>query len=239
VAQLATHAIASVTRIVEGVHRSVWDTLRIPGGDEPGLTRGITGLVYRSVHGGTRLVGAGLQAALTGLERLLEAVDSHKVDTAARDAALAVLNGVIGDHLTASDSPFAIPMSLRYRGKALDWRAPPAATEVTGKVLVLIHGLCVTDLERHAQYRNQPVDHGAVLATALGYSPVYVRYNSGLHTSQNGRELSARLERLVASWPVPIEGLTVEVRDERDEWIHVSLPNGLNGWLRRDTVGFV
>jgi tetratricopeptide (TPR) repeat protein len=35
------------------------------------------------------------------------------------------------------------------------------------------------------------------------------------------------------------EGLTVEVRDERSEWIHVSLPNGLNGWLRRDTVGFV
>jgi tetratricopeptide (TPR) repeat protein len=35
------------------------------------------------------------------------------------------------------------------------------------------------------------------------------------------------------------EGLTVEVRDERNEWIHVSLPNGLNGWLRRDTVGLV
>jgi tetratricopeptide (TPR) repeat protein len=35
------------------------------------------------------------------------------------------------------------------------------------------------------------------------------------------------------------EGLTVEVRDDRGEWIHVSLPNGLNGWLRRDTVGLV
>lgn len=35
------------------------------------------------------------------------------------------------------------------------------------------------------------------------------------------------------------EGLTAEVRDERSEWIHVSLPNGLNGWLRRDSVGFV
>lgn len=32
------------------------------------------------------------------------------------------------------------------------------------------------------------------------------------------------------------EGLTLEVRDERDEWLQVSLPSGLNGWLRRDAV---
>ena len=35
------------------------------------------------------------------------------------------------------------------------------------------------------------------------------------------------------------EVLTLEVRDERPEWIHVSLPNGLNGWLPREAVGFV
>ncbi|MDX1389935.1 MAG: tetratricopeptide repeat protein [Acidobacteriota bacterium] len=35
------------------------------------------------------------------------------------------------------------------------------------------------------------------------------------------------------------EGLTLEVRDERPDWIHVSLPNGLNGWLPREAVGFV
>ena len=42
------------------------------------------------------------------------------------------------------------------------------------------------------------MDHGATLATTLGYTPVYLRYNSGLHTSQNGHELSALLEQLVA-----------------------------------------
>jgi len=47
------------------------------------------------------------------------------------------------------------------------------------------------------------------LATALGYTPVYLRYNSGLHTSINGRELSAQLEQLAAHWPVPIEKLTI------------------------------
>jgi tetratricopeptide (TPR) repeat protein len=32
------------------------------------------------------------------------------------------------------------------------------------------------------------------------------------------------------------EGLTVEVRSERDEWLQVSLPNGLNGWVPRSAL---
>ena len=34
-------------------------------------------------------------------------------------------------------------------------------------------------------------------------------------------------------------GLTLEVRAERQEWIQVSLPNGLHGWIPRDALGFV
>ena len=35
------------------------------------------------------------------------------------------------------------------------------------------------------------------------------------------------------------EGLALEVRDVRDEWIQVSLPNGLHGWLSSDSLGLV
>lgn len=35
------------------------------------------------------------------------------------------------------------------------------------------------------------------------------------------------------------EGLTLEVRAERQEWVQVSLPNGLHGWIPRDALGFV
>lgn len=35
------------------------------------------------------------------------------------------------------------------------------------------------------------------------------------------------------------EGLTVEVRSERENWVQVSLPNGLNGWVPRGAVGLV
>ena len=32
------------------------------------------------------------------------------------------------------------------------------------------------------------------------------------------------------------EGLTLEIRSERDEWLQVSLPNGLNGWIAKGSV---
>lgn len=215
-AQLATQATTGVARIAEGVHQSVWNTMGVPGGKTPGQTRGLTGLVYKSVHGVTRLLGKGMDTLLAKLEPLLESANGAPPATPEREAVLAALNGVMGDHLLASHNPLATPMTLRYKGEALNWQAPAPMPEVTGKVLLLIHGLCMNDLQwqtrhrgHHKGDREQVLDHGAALASTLGYTPVYLRYNSGLHTSQNGRELSNRLEQLAAHWPTPIDELTV------------------------------
>jgi hypothetical protein len=35
------------------------------------------------------------------------------------------------------------------------------------------------------------------------------------------------------------EGLTMEIRSERRDWVQVSLPNGLHGWVPRSAVGLV
>jgi tetratricopeptide (TPR) repeat protein len=35
------------------------------------------------------------------------------------------------------------------------------------------------------------------------------------------------------------EGLTLAVRTHRDEWVQVSLPNGLTGWVRRSALGAI
>ena len=209
IAQLATQATESVTDIAEGVHRSVWNTMGVPGGTAPGQTRGITGLVYRSVHFVTRLVGNGVDRVLGKLEPLVESADNTEIGNPEREAVLAALNGVMGDHLVDSDNPFATPMTIFHRGEALNWQAPSPMPEATGKVLLLIHGLCMNDLQWHTQSEENVVDHGEALASALGSTPVYLRYNTGLHTSQNGHQLSAELEQLVALWPVEIEEITV------------------------------
>ncbi|MBP9061185.1 MAG: alpha/beta hydrolase [Rhodoferax sp.] len=216
IAQLATQATLGVSKIAEGVQQAVWSTVGVPGGKEPGTTRGITGLVYQTVNGITELVGKGAQALLEGLEPMLDMADDAAPGTPEREAVLAALNGVMGDRLAASNNPLATHMTLRYRGEALDWQALPADMNASAKVLVLIHGLCMNDIQWQTPRPTQPdgeendvIDHGASLSAALGYTPIYVRYNTGLHTSQNAHELSSQLEQLVSHWPVPVQEITV------------------------------
>jgi pimeloyl-ACP methyl ester carboxylesterase len=195
--------------MAEGVHQSVWSSMGVPGGQSPGTTRGLTGLIYQSVQGVTQLVGKGLDVAFARLQPLLERIEGEPPETPEREAVLAALNGVLGDRLLASHNPLATPMTLRYQGQTLDWQALPSMPEASGKVLLLIHGLCMNDLQWQAKHQEQVVDHGAALAAALGYTPVYLRYNTGLHTSQNGHQLASLLEQLLSHWPTPIKELTV------------------------------
>ncbi|MCZ7653807.1 MAG: GPI inositol-deacylase [Rhodocyclaceae bacterium] len=121
---------------------------------------------------------------------------------------LAALNGVLGDYLEASGNPLAIRMSLRRKGSALqlDKNALAAAIpNAGGRLLILAHGLCMNDL----QWKRQGHDHGAALARDLGYTPVYLHYNSGRHISTNGREFSGLLDALLSAWPAPVDELTI------------------------------
>ncbi len=183
-----------MTRIAEGVHQAVWSTLGFRGA-APGRARGLTGFVYQRVHGLTLSTGRGVDAVLARLES-----EDALPDTPRRETLVAVLNGVLGDRLAEDDNPLALPMTLRLRGAPLDAETP--VPEATGKIAVLIHGLCMSD-------GHWPRDGYQAALTALGYTPVYVRYNSGLHISQNGRALAAQLDRLVADWPVAVTDLTV------------------------------
>lgn len=207
VAQLATQATLGVVDMAEGVHQSVLRTLGGPRGALPGRTGGITGLVYRSVRGITGLVGTGVDKALTGLAPLLsQAGGGPTADSAQRTLALAALNGIMGDHLAASGNPLALTMTLRRHDQ--DW-APEAAAALgsapPAHVLLTLHGLCMTD----TQWLVNGVDHGAHLAEKLGAERLNLRYNTGLHVSDNGAQLAQLLERLVACWPVPLTRLTI------------------------------
>jgi hypothetical protein len=213
ITQLATQATRGVTRMTEGVHHAVLRSMGSPA-NQQAQTGGIAGFVYRTVHGVTELVGKGLQSAFTKLEPQLEALVDEPPETPEREAVLAALNGVMGDQLVQTHNPLATPMTLRYQGHALNLYAMAPMPGATGKVLLLIHGLCMNDL----QWRAPPggdlakvSDHATALAAQLGYTPVFLRYNTGLHTSQNGRELASMLEQLLAKWPMPVQELTVVV----------------------------
>ena len=187
--QLTIAGIDSVVDLVEAMHHNIAVVPRMIARPRQDRTTGITRLVYRSIHVVTGLVGNGLDGALARLAPLL----GERNTWPGREALIAALNGVLGDYLEASSNPLAIRMRLRRDGNA------------GGKLVVLVHGLCMSDL----QWKRRRHDHGAALARDLGYTPVYLHYNTGLHVSSNGRAFADQLETLVRGWPVPLRELVL------------------------------
>jgi hypothetical protein len=52
-------------------------------------------------------------------------------------------------------------------------------------------------------------DHGTMLADALGYTPLYLHYNTGLSIAENGRRFADLLETLQSQWPMPITEIAI------------------------------
>src|SRR5262249_19227833 len=105
-------------------------------------------------------------------------------------------------------NPLAIDMQLRHAGAALELEPNALRTalpDATTKLVVLVHGSCMTD----AQFTRGGHDHGAALARDLGYTPLYLRYNTGRQISTNGHASAAILEQLITSWPVAVDELVL------------------------------
>ena len=202
--RLANDATVGLTDLVEAMHHTVLQTPGILGKSPTGRTAGITGFVYKSVRSITRLVGGGVDALLGMIAPLLR----DRPSSEEREAILAALNGILGDYLRASGNPLAVPMQLRSGGVPVAVNRAALATAFPDpgrKMVVLVHGLCMNDL----QWARKGHDHGAALANELGYAPLYLHYNTGLHVSTNGREFGDLMETLLHQWPQPVERLVI------------------------------
>ena len=194
-ARVITDATTGIVDLVEDIH------MRVAPPRLLGPAGKIAPFTYQTIRDATRLIGGGAALTLAQIGELLE----RRENSPQRRAVLSILNGLWGDYLHETNSPLALPMSFAY-GEG----APKS------KIVVLVHGLCMnSDGWRRGGEADGPgdpdgpVDYGAALARDLGYSPVYLNYNSGLHISSNGRALAIMLEALVDVWPVPVEELVI------------------------------
>lgn len=204
---LAVDATVGITDLVEKMHHTI--QLKHPplGASRADVTRGLTGFIYRRIRATTHLVGRGLDAGIAPVGALLP----EDSTTVSRDAVVSAINGVFGDHLEQTQNPLAITMSMRLNRQVLDPENPttsPGGSEkatLSGKVMLWVHGLCLNE----GHWTRDDHDHATELAAKLGYTPVYLRYNTGRSISENGKTLAEMLESLFQNWPVAVNDLTI------------------------------
>jgi pimeloyl-ACP methyl ester carboxylesterase len=186
---------------------------------------GVIGAPIRMMHDGlTKGVHTAVRGAVGALPRggaevlaLQAPADAAGLGTSVRGGlALAAINGYAGDVLAAEESPLALDMAIRLAGRDVDPAPEPLAAafpEAGGRLAVFIHGLAETE----DSWRLPPIGRGAGvrrtygerLHDELGYTPLALRYNTGLHISDNGRALAELLESAIAAWPVPVAEVTL------------------------------
>jgi hypothetical protein len=192
--RLGVDATVGMITVVEAMHRTI-------AGD---LLAGMVGAAYAPVRGVTKLVGHGMDAVIAPFVEM----SAETQASPEREAMLAAVNGILGDHLAATQNPLAIPMRLRRHGHPIslnpsDLRA--AIPRPSGKVIVLVHGLCMNDL----QWTRRGRDHAAALAEDLGWTPVHLHYNTGIHISTNGWGFAELMDALLQHWPVPVREIAI------------------------------
>ncbi len=226
--------IDSVVNLVEETHQSAAQKQLDLLGKLPAAGEGVKaaaalhGEIAKLVYDSIRMVNRGVESvsglAVTAAEEL--GLDDLAATQAASaldpqvlrelswwsDAAQSALNAWAGDFLARRQNPLSIPLELFVRGRPVPCTKEALAAALpaaSGKLCIFVHGLGCTDaiwsFRALEQFGDADANYGGFLERDLGYTSIYVRYNTGLHISQNGRQLSRALEELIAAYPVPLE----------------------------------
>lgn len=171
-----------------------------------------------------------LADAVALAERLLATLPDR------RDDALAVINGLLGDHLDAARSSLSIPMRLLGSDGEDLGASSEALAAAPSHACLFVHGLSSTERLWIPEREDEShVAYGPALARAHGLAPLYARYNTGRHVSTNGRELAAHLEALHHAWP-GLESLTIVGHSMGGLVVRSACHYGMqagHGWVQR------
>jgi pimeloyl-ACP methyl ester carboxylesterase len=128
--------------------------------------------------------------------------------------AVSGLNALFGDYLDARGNGLAVGMALYEHGAPLPLSAGElraALPSATPRLCLLVHGLGCHEGVWHfpgvpgAQVRT----YGTLLQADLGFTPLAVRYNTGLSISRSGELLADLLRDLAAAYPAAVEEIVL------------------------------
>ncbi|MDX1802810.1 MAG: alpha/beta hydrolase, partial [Alcanivorax sp.] len=173
IAQLVTRFGNEITQVVQDIHGVVANPFGLRGTDYTPAP-----MIYNLVRYGFRQ--AGNLAALANL-----AADPSRELRNSLDLQ-SILNGIFGQLLVEQNSSYALNMQLL---------APQPQPEAD-TLIIFVHGLCMNE----ACWTSPAADAFAGWAAqSLNAEIRYLRYNTGLHISDNGRKLAG----LLAHTPLP------------------------------------
>lgn len=195
ITQLATIGVLEVTEIIESLHSEL--VLRPLGRfNEDHLNRwqrGITRQFYNGMRYLVQHVGSGVTNTNARLSRKALKQYNDKVLPDSLKQVVNVINGMIGDHLVTNNNALAVPMMI------YDRYGQPQSKKLSGRVVLLCQGLCLSYLSWHPCEADSL---GENIALAQPETTVlYLDYNTGKRISQNGRQLSRKLQQLVDNNP--------------------------------------
>ncbi|MGJ8663163.1 MAG: esterase/lipase family protein [Marinicella sp.] len=186
--QLAGDGFEGVLDLVEAMHQRISSLGGLINLGDLNQTNGLTGLIYRSIKTTAKISVKSIDFALSKFSPILPNIKNNKQ----RIQWISILNGILGDHLVATNNPLAIDMTWIYQGtEVTPEHMANLCNQQNGQPLLLVHGLCMND----QQWEHNEHDHGLELHKVSNMLPIYVRYNSGLAVTENGLALSQMLER--------------------------------------------
>jgi pimeloyl-ACP methyl ester carboxylesterase len=210
--ELAGDAVAGLTSHIREMHTGIAGRVWKAVGVGAAPTRAAHDRIAEEAYAAARVMaGAVLRggARAFSLTRPDDARSIH--ESVPGRVALGALNGAFGDGMHTRASALALKMTLRRGGRDISpthAALAEAYPNATPRLVLFVHGLCETD-DAWKLGADRHVPYGARLQAELGYTPLYLRYNTGRHVSENGRELAVLLGEVTRCWPVEVQQIAM------------------------------
>jgi pimeloyl-ACP methyl ester carboxylesterase len=212
-------ATLNASKPVEAVHNEITD-----------LVYGAVRDAGKGVFSGAAWVVRQANQSLASPQVIDQAMDGELMDDVAHlpvpnlpnvktdkrvSAISSAINGVFGDHLTATRNPMQVRMNLFANGQMLQADQSALMTQfpdAQNHLIIFVHGLCCNEDSWQMYYNPlEPATrpYGDKLQDDFPVTALYLRYNTGRNIDTNARQFKRLLNKLVRNWPVAVESITL------------------------------
>lgn len=129
---------------------------------------------------------------------------------------ISALNGVMGDQFQRKGSVMAIEMGYYHQNRRLELtteQLEKLSPQASSKIAIFVHGLCSHEqlwcFPKEDESAEDRFSYGSLLLRELGYTPFYLRFNSGLRIADNGERFAALIEKLLQVYPTPVDEIVL------------------------------